>query len=73
MRWTEAEGDDGIRDYWREKNSQTIDGIANAARRRNQWLNRPLDGTLRGRVFVVEIPLQGRIAASVAGAVSSVG
>ena len=46
---------------------------SDADRRRNQWLNRPLDGTLRGRVFVVEIPLQGRIAASAAGAVSSVG
>lgn len=27
VRWTDAKGEDGIRDYWREKNSQTIDGM----------------------------------------------
>jgi hypothetical protein len=27
VRWTNAKGEDGIREYWRDKNSATIDGI----------------------------------------------
>ncbi|PKQ01044.1 MAG: pyridoxamine 5'-phosphate oxidase, partial [Alphaproteobacteria bacterium HGW-Alphaproteobacteria-12] len=28
VRWAEAKGEDGIADYWREKNMVSMDGLA---------------------------------------------
>ena len=28
VRWAEAKGEDGIRDYWREKNMVSMDGLS---------------------------------------------